>query len=718
MTSPATGGDAFAKEESTDIQDTSSAVQNVEAVTDVSEQPDDSQDLRRRFVLEGTSAIIACEDPPWESRDNGTIVVPAALDQRIRDRGVGCATPEKNRLHLWGMVQLALSHAVPEKILFRSQNADRGMTFTLRPRFRSKIPLQRVHVGDGAIPDVLAGVPCKDIDLYQALDMLNDIMRTEFTLRTQGLYNCLQRCLHDYRDLGEVYGFLRPWWRGDCFRDIFTHIAHRESELDMIRKEAIRGSCIQNSRIPPRHVWDLYANRVLPLQALPPDQGSNPEDIPSSVWCVSHSWVTEEDRLEVWTKINGKRWPVPIPKTTTLDHIRIELLNMGAEYVWLDVLCLRQRGNEKEEAVRQAEWRLDVPTIGYTYSRPTTPCVTYFNGLGLPLDTSAATLESHRQWFNRVWTLQESTLGWLPGGLVGGPLEEGRAFFDRLEDIVRAVNGFGSDLSLAQALRARACTTELDRISGLAYIFRCRTLPIYDESVTQEDAWTLLLKHMDPHRRTEISLHYSPERPFGIWTSWETFLTSLRGTLHPSRPRLATTTSRMGSSGDVFELVDPKQLYTSEHGQYCHWGYVIHPCRVLLDGSDDSPDIIQLSLGDSETRFQLSVLHSHGILLEDISYCLVSLKDDVERWAFCEMIGEREVNKRTVVEVVRWAVIHTTQDEGARLEALTSEYKRRAYLTYLATNEALLRSPCAGEYIEVRGPLSSGYKQEAEQLRP
>ncbi len=44
------------------------------------------------------------------------------------------------------------------------------------------------------------------------------------------------------------------------------------------------------------------------------------------------------------TPINGHEWPVPMPSDADLDLIRIEMLNNGAEYVWLDVLCLRQKG--------------------------------------------------------------------------------------------------------------------------------------------------------------------------------------------------------------------------------------------------------------------------------------------------------------------------------------------------------------------------------------
>lgn len=58
---------------------------------------------------------------------------------------------------------------------------------------------------------------------------------------------------------------------------------------------------------------------------------------------------------------------MPVPRTTTLEHVRVELLNLGAEYVWLDVLFLRQQGRAADEQQRLDEWRIDVPTIGFVY---------------------------------------------------------------------------------------------------------------------------------------------------------------------------------------------------------------------------------------------------------------------------------------------------------------------------------------------------------------
>ncbi len=70
--------------------------------------------------------------------------------------------------------------------------------------------------------------------------------------------------------------------------------------------------------------------------------------------------------MDVMTPINGKEWPVPIPKDASLELIRIEMLNLGLLYTWLDVLCLRQKEGLRED-LRVEEWKLDVPTIGRVY---------------------------------------------------------------------------------------------------------------------------------------------------------------------------------------------------------------------------------------------------------------------------------------------------------------------------------------------------------------
>ncbi|KAK0477427.1 hypothetical protein IW261DRAFT_1338608, partial [Armillaria novae-zelandiae] len=85
-------------------------------------------------------------------------------------------------------------------------------------------------------------------------------------------------------------------------------------------------------------------------------------------------------RDNVSTPINGHEWPVPVPEDAYLDLIRLELLNLGAEYVWLDILCLKQEGGTRND-LRAEEWKLDKPAIGHIF-RMATEVVCYFSELG------------------------------------------------------------------------------------------------------------------------------------------------------------------------------------------------------------------------------------------------------------------------------------------------------------------------------------------------
>ena len=111
---------------------------------------------------------------------------------------------------------------------------------------------------------------------------------------------------------------------------------------------------------------------------------------------------------------------MPIPKGANLDLIRIKMLNLGLEYTWLDVLCLRQRGGLRED-LGVEEWKLDVPTIGAIYKNAEVVC--YLSGLGLPLSLKEGDLESDQCWFRRAGTLQEvGQRRIIAGDMPDGPL--------------------------------------------------------------------------------------------------------------------------------------------------------------------------------------------------------------------------------------------------------------------------------------------------------
>ncbi|KAK0499328.1 hypothetical protein EDD18DRAFT_1102696 [Armillaria luteobubalina] len=189
--------------------------------------------------------------------------------------------------------------------------------------------------------------------------------------------------------------------------------------------------------VPPRRLWDLCANRVVPYWVAR-----------SHLWAISHAWVDEKDCVDVMTPINGYEWPMLMPKDADLNLIQIEMkLNLGAQYVWLDVLCLRQEGG-KNEHLHLDEWKLDMPTIRAVYEQGVvygSLCVVYyFNGLGRPLDLTPGYFESD-QW---MWN-------WVS-------------------------------------------TKPLDKVSRLVYLLHQHIIPIYDPMQSPEEAWQLFFFYPEP----------------------------------------------------------------------------------------------------------------------------------------------------------------------------------------------------------------------------
>ncbi|KAK0430318.1 hypothetical protein EV421DRAFT_1677422, partial [Armillaria borealis] len=227
---------------------------------------------------------------------------------------------------------------------------------------------------------------------------LNSTLGTSYTLDDPSLSALLEDCIADNYDFGMAYGCLRRTWYIHDWSAIRDALHRFEEEDRERRQKAFVGNRIQvfdEVDLPPRHVWDLYSNRVVPWWT----QIYQPQPI-------SHAWVDVKDRVDVWTPINGYKWPVPIPKDTSLDLVRIEMLNinLGAECMWLDVLCLRQVGGPGED-MHAEEWKLDVPTIGHLYHGA--DVVIYLGGLGRPLRLKDGDLDSDRCWFRRAWTVQE-----------------------------------------------------------------------------------------------------------------------------------------------------------------------------------------------------------------------------------------------------------------------------------------------------------------------
>ncbi|KAK0229417.1 hypothetical protein EDD85DRAFT_972895 [Armillaria nabsnona] len=185
----------------------------------------------------------------------------------------------------------------------------------------------------------LANTPCTTFGVRGLLDQLNDTLGTSYTLDIPTLSSLLEDCIaHEY-NFGTAYGSLCTAWYTEDWSSIPFRLRECEEMDRKMRQTALHENHIVQPQIFPRRVWDLYSNRIVPTWST----GTEYSD------AISYAWVDEKDRIGVWTPINGRQWPVSIPKDADLNLIRIEMLNMGLEYVWLDVLCLRQRGGSRED---------------------------------------------------------------------------------------------------------------------------------------------------------------------------------------------------------------------------------------------------------------------------------------------------------------------------------------------------------------------------------
>ncbi|KAK0224350.1 hypothetical protein IW262DRAFT_886459 [Armillaria fumosa] len=352
------------------------------------------------------------------------------------------------------------------------------------------------------------------------LEILNATLGTYYSLgskvlhpwRKMTLYSTLEPYVARNDDFGTVYAHFRYFWYHYDIPKIEDALRAAEEEDREMRRKVLVHDRITMRRVPPRRVWDLYANRVVPFWV-----------VKIFPWGISHAWVDENDRVNVMTPINGYEWPVPMPKDANLDLIRIEMLNLGAEYAWLDVLCLRQEGG-KGEHLRLEEWKLDVPTIGYVYSHPA-EVVCYFNGLGRPLDLTPDYFESDRCWFRRAWTLQEITDCAIVGGKTGDDImeKEVQKRFDQQLARLREMRTWNFALDLVSEMQNRVSSKSLDKVAGLAYLLEPDCIPIYDAEMSDMDAWEVLMDMMLSYCRAEL-FFYFPEPGNGskYWRpSWQ-----------------------------------------------------------------------------------------------------------------------------------------------------------------------------------------------------
>ncbi|PBK94079.1 hypothetical protein ARMGADRAFT_1079552 [Armillaria gallica] len=381
----------------------------------------------------------------------------------------------------------------------------------------STIPVlkQRSYTGAFVIPSALANTPCADLGVFGFVENLNAALGASYT--ADEVHPVLNSILDFYggqnNDFGTAYAHFHGVWGNIVAFDLRGLRDDEEKDREM-RQNALGDGRITESKVPPRRVWGLEANRVVPYW-----MARKHKDGSRYIWGISHAWMDEKERVNVMTPINGYEWPVPIPKDANLDLIRIEMLNLGAEYAWLDVLCLRQPGGRGEH-LRKEEWKLDVPTIGYVYDGLHTSVVCYFNGLGRPLSWPPD-FDSDRSWFRRAWTLQEITAG-VEQIIIGGQTGDdsiSTTFRERL----KSLNSLYQVENALSQMQKRISTNPMDRVAGLAYLLYTKCIPTYDAEQSEESAWAALVNAMVGESRLELLFCY-PEPGNGgkCWrASWK-----------------------------------------------------------------------------------------------------------------------------------------------------------------------------------------------------
>ncbi|KAK0506474.1 hypothetical protein EDD18DRAFT_1455791 [Armillaria luteobubalina] len=517
-----------------------------------------------------------------------------------------------------------------------------------------KVPNQRVYTGKKpVISSSLASTPCSGLGIPGLLNLLNITLGSSYTLDTPSLSFVLKDCIAQNYDFGTAYGRLRSAWYNQGRSVLQIDLWKREAKDVTWRRNALDGSRIVDSRMKPRRVWDLYSNRVVPYWS----SLKRPRPI-------SHAWVSEVDRVDLLTPINGCEWPVPIPKGANLDLIRIEMLNLGTEYAWLDVLCLRQRGGPRED-LRVEEWKLDVPTIGAIYYGTRVVC--YLSGLGRPLSFKAGDLDMQEVGWERVIAgdTPDGPLHSKPIDEVGHYEQEASTIFHKqLMSAESTLNGLYGTLS---AMQDRISTNPVDKVAGLAFSLKARSIPAYYESQSLEDAWTSLINEMDPFYRGILLFTY-PEPGTGCkkWRpSWKQIMTK--------------------SLPNVTDSLDWVAFVGKDNDDWCEElriekGFV----RALAEGNVERIDrhgelVVEDAYGKVHV-FNILASHQHPIP-EDMytllgSTPLFSWNGEIRSPQYW-VVGQRLPNKRfEKVSVFKM----TDLDEINRLIALTLSAKSRMIL--------------------------------------
>ena len=535
------------------------------------------------------------------------------------------------------------------------------------------------------LPRELANLPC-EIEPSTLLTWINTLFETNISL-SPAVENCLSEFTDDNCDLGEIYGYLRPWMPNVLdekdFAGLSAIIRERAQKDFEFRAAAIRSDGI-NPRVPPRRIWDLYANRVLPYHALAPNPLGD-KFIPNNVWAVSHVWKPANQRKTVHSPINRNSWGIPMPARANLNELRNELLTVGAEYIWLDVLCMRlyDRAHLDSNDLRKKEWKLDLPTIGYIFQEDSDrPVVVYFNGLGIPFHDGPVDPDDSSHWLNRGWSLQEFPCRIIPGGLstkvnaidlrtfapnetTASPSWASHQFLEALMAAWPQQIAYPfaeEEITLERAIihaNSRNYTYPIDKAVSLAYLLRCPVIPNMTPShdADPNEYWKLLVQSISGRMRTELLFSYfpsmSPERT-SWYPSWEQVVAGARF----RRPENV----KPDEDVQYLDNYSSRVGFRYDRDVYYHRAYVVEHCRfhksstVLPTQRRAYIEMPQITHTEERLFWEFKISEGGEQVKEDTPYLLISI-GYLKSWVVAKFEGWRRIDGERAFEVSKVSTI-------------------------------------------------------------
>jgi len=490
--------------------------------------------------------------------------------------------------------------------------------------------------------------------------------------RLQGwIRNDIRYFISQNFDFGLAYAAARVGWKH--FNEGVNIAVQRgrwlkkEKEIGVARIQAIHTDSAGQELIKrpysvmPRRIWDLKSNRVIEYRMLHSEVQSikipsNAMNTRAPFWAVTHSWTQKMRKVE--TSINQYQWPVPLPEEIEVHNLRTELLNFGAEYIWLDVMCLRQQStaNNFLEIIRQDEWKLDVPTIGNIYHAAES-LVRYFNGLGKPF--SCENWDDSRHWLRRAWTLQEigSEAMTFNGGtsqynghvflnargkFKGEPITLRRA----MQPIVKLASQVGtpsgcSVYHLAREMANRVATNPTDKVFGLSYLLRAKILPTYDETVSEEFAWKRCFHVLPFRKKLEILFDFPSRGTAQQWfPTWKQLMEWPQSNPdyehHPTEWPQNYGVPETTNNGARFFIPNAWAisgvLHASEENEY------------ILKGSDKSFVFYDPYL--SQMRIEVSDQHEFTLVVLTVA--------DFSNFVVCKKVGTKEELRKSNNGTEKW----------------------------------------------------------------